>query len=53
MFNNLNSNVNTKDKFTYELSGHGVDESLGAVGQGNNGDVLYGEWPYYKNYVNH
>jgi hypothetical protein len=43
MFNNLNCDLNTKNKFTYELSRHGVDGSPGAVGLGNGSDVLYEE----------
>jgi hypothetical protein len=43
MFNNLNPELNKKDKFTYELSAHGVDGSPGAVGRGNGGGILYGE----------
>jgi hypothetical protein len=43
MFNNLNSDLNKKDKFTYELSGHGVDGSPNAVGRGNSGGVPFGE----------
>jgi hypothetical protein len=43
MFNNLDSNSNVKDKFTYELSTRGVDGSPGVVGRGNGGSVPYGE----------
>jgi hypothetical protein len=43
MFNNLNSDFNKKDKFTYELLVCGVDGSPGVVGCGNGGDVPYGE----------
>jgi hypothetical protein len=43
MFNNLSFELNKKDKFTCELSEHGVDGSPSAVGQGNDGGVLYGE----------
>jgi hypothetical protein len=43
LFNNLNSELNKKVNFTYELSGREVDGSLGAVGQGNGGGIPYGE----------
>jgi hypothetical protein len=43
MFNNLNSDLNIKYKFTCELLGHGVDGSPGVVGRGNGGYVPYGE----------
>jgi hypothetical protein len=32
MFNNLNSNLNTKENFTCELSARGIDGSPGVVG---------------------
>jgi hypothetical protein len=43
MFHNLNCDLNTKYKFTYELSVRGVDESPGVVGGGNGDNVSYGE----------
>jgi hypothetical protein len=43
MFNNLNSNLNKKDKFTCELLRRVVDGSPSAVGRENSGGVPYGE----------
>jgi hypothetical protein len=43
MFNNLDSDLNAKDKFTYELSSREVDGWPGVVGRGNNNGVPYGE----------
>jgi hypothetical protein len=43
MFNNLNFDLNTKDKFTCELSARGVDGSPDVVGRGNGGGVPYEE----------
>jgi hypothetical protein len=43
MFNNLNSDLNTKDKFNYELQACGVDGSPGVMGRGNDDGVVYGE----------
>jgi hypothetical protein len=37
MFNNLDSDLNAKDKFTCELSACGVDGSVSVVGRGNGG----------------
>jgi hypothetical protein len=50
--NNLNSDLNKKDKFTYELLGRDNDGSPGTVGQGNGGGVSYEKQPYHKNYDN-
>jgi hypothetical protein len=43
MFNKLNSDLNTKDNFIYELSTREVNGSPGAVGRGNDDGVPYGE----------
>jgi hypothetical protein len=43
MFNNIDYDMNTKDKFCCELSTHGVDGSPSVVGRGNGGNVPYGE----------
>jgi hypothetical protein len=48
MFNNLNSDLNKKDNFTCERLGREVDGS-----PRNGGSVPYGDYPYWKNYVNH
>jgi hypothetical protein len=42
MSNNLDSDLNAKDKFIYELSTHGVDGSSSVVGRENGGGILYG-----------
>jgi hypothetical protein len=42
MFNNLDSDLNAKYKFTYELSTCGVDGSPSVVGQGNGNGGPYG-----------
>jgi hypothetical protein len=48
MFNNIDSNLNAKDKFTCELSTHGVNVLPGVVGRGNGGGGPYGEWSCCK-----
>jgi hypothetical protein len=42
MFNNLDSDLNAKYKFTYKLSARGVDRSPDVVGRGNDDGVPYG-----------
>jgi hypothetical protein len=43
MFNNLDSDLNAKYKFTYKLSTRGVDGSSNVVGRWNGDDGPYGE----------
>jgi hypothetical protein len=42
MFSNFDSDLNTNDKFTCELSARGADGSPSVVGQGNSGSGPYG-----------
>jgi hypothetical protein len=42
MFNNLDFDLNAKEKFTWELSVRGVDGSRDVAGRGNVGGVPYG-----------